>query len=64
MPSKQKIDRQKVMASLDTICPKCGCSITPDKIRRVDFERRMPGKRGAVCAEGIGVAVVAEFALR
>src|SRR3984885_108439 len=24
MPSKEKIDRAKVMASLDTICTKCG----------------------------------------
>ena len=27
------------MASLNAICPKCGCSSTPDKIRCVDFER-------------------------
>jgi hypothetical protein len=36
-PRKQKIDRGWVMASLDTVCPKCGYSITPDKIRRVTF---------------------------
>ena len=39
MPTKQKINREKVMASLNTACPKCGCSITPDKIRRVDFQQ-------------------------
>jgi ribosomal protein S27AE len=39
MPRKQKIDRDKVMASLDAACPKCGCSITPDKVQRIDFAR-------------------------
>ena len=27
------------MASQNTVCTKCGCSITPDRIRRVDFQR-------------------------
>jgi ribosomal protein S27AE len=39
VPQKQKINLEKVMASLNTACPKCGCSITPDKIRRIDFQR-------------------------
>ena len=39
MPRKQKINLEKVLASLNTVCPKCECSITPDKIRRIDFER-------------------------
>ena len=39
MPRKQKINLEKVMASLNTVCPKCGCTITPDRIRRIDFER-------------------------
>ena len=26
------------MASLDKICPKCGFTITPDLVRRVDFD--------------------------
>jgi ribosomal protein S27AE len=39
MPQKQKINLEKVLASLNTVCPKCGCSITPDKIRRIDSER-------------------------
>jgi hypothetical protein len=30
---------QKVQASLDTICPKCGKAISPAEVRRVDFER-------------------------
>jgi predicted RNA-binding Zn-ribbon protein involved in translation (DUF1610 family) len=39
MPSKQKINRAKVEAALNTPCPKCGYSIAPADIRRVDFER-------------------------
>jgi predicted RNA-binding Zn-ribbon protein involved in translation (DUF1610 family) len=39
MPQKQKINLEKVMASLNTVCPKCGYSITPDKIVRIDSER-------------------------
>ena len=27
------------MASLDKTCPKCGFTITPDLVKRVDFER-------------------------
>jgi ribosomal protein L32 len=38
VPQKQKLNLEKVMASLNTVCPKCGCSITPDKIRRIDFQ--------------------------
>ena len=37
---KQKINLERVRASLyNTVCPKCGRSITPDKIRRIDFQR-------------------------
>ena len=36
MPSKQKINRAKVMASLDTICTKCGHPIPPGDLRRID----------------------------
>ena len=38
MPSKQKIDREKVNAALNALCPKCGYSIPPAEIRRVDFD--------------------------
>jgi predicted RNA-binding Zn-ribbon protein involved in translation (DUF1610 family) len=37
MPSKQKINRKKVEAALNTLCPKCGYSIPPAEIRRYDF---------------------------
>jgi len=39
MPQKQKINLDKVLASLNTTCQKCGYSIAPAEIRRVDFER-------------------------
>jgi predicted RNA-binding Zn-ribbon protein involved in translation (DUF1610 family) len=38
MPKKQKINLDKVLASLATHCTKCGESIPPDKRRLVDFE--------------------------
>jgi predicted RNA-binding Zn-ribbon protein involved in translation (DUF1610 family) len=37
MVSKQKINREKVMAALNTVCSKCGYSIAPEKIRPIDF---------------------------
>jgi predicted RNA-binding Zn-ribbon protein involved in translation (DUF1610 family) len=39
MPKKSKINLEKVMAALNTVCPKCGVTITPAQIRRIDFER-------------------------
>jgi len=39
MPRSRKIDLDKVLASLNTTCPKCGFIITPDPVRRLDFER-------------------------
>jgi NAD-dependent SIR2 family protein deacetylase len=38
MPSKQKINLKKVRASLGTVCSKCGYSIPPESLRRVDSE--------------------------
>jgi len=29
---------EKVLASLNTVCPKCGFSIAPEKIRRIDSQ--------------------------
>jgi hydrogenase maturation factor HypF (carbamoyltransferase family) len=37
MVSKQKINLEKVQAALNTVCPKCGYSIPPEKRRRMDF---------------------------
>jgi ssDNA-binding Zn-finger/Zn-ribbon topoisomerase 1 len=39
VPRKQKINLERVKASLETVCPKCGCPIAPDKIRRIDFRQ-------------------------
>jgi ribosomal protein S27AE len=39
MPKKQKINLAKVLASLNTTCEKCGYSIPPEEIRRIDSER-------------------------
>jgi len=30
---------EKVKAALNTLCPKCGYAIPPDKIRRINFDR-------------------------
>jgi len=38
MPARKKIDLQKVLASLNTPCPKCGHEITPAEINRVSWE--------------------------
>jgi predicted RNA-binding Zn-ribbon protein involved in translation (DUF1610 family) len=38
VPSRKKIDLDKVMASLVTSCPKCGHQITPAEIKRVSSE--------------------------
>ena len=39
MPSRKKLNLEKVRASLDAVCPKCGGLIPPAEVRRVDFER-------------------------
>ena len=36
---RNKIDRTKVLAALNTICPACGFSISPAKVVRIDSER-------------------------
>jgi ribosomal protein S27AE len=39
MPSRKKINLEKVQASLYKVCPKCGGLIPPAEVRRIDFER-------------------------
>jgi ribosomal protein L37AE/L43A len=39
MPRARKINLEKVRASLDAVCPKCGKLIAPANVRRIDFER-------------------------
>ena len=52
MPKKRKINLERVRASLNTLCAKCGYSMPPQEIRRVTFyevecpkcgERFVPG---------------------
>jgi ribosomal protein S27AE len=47
VPKKQKINLEKVLASLNTLCPKCGCSIEPARIRRVSFDEMVCPACGA-----------------
>jgi len=46
MPPRRKINREKVMASLATICTVCGYRIEPAEIRRIDSERMLCPKCG------------------
>jgi hypothetical protein len=39
MPRSRKLNLDKVRASLDAVCPKCGGLISPAEVRRIDFER-------------------------
>jgi len=39
MVGKQKINLEKVLACLDTVCPKCGWRIPPVEVQRIDFAR-------------------------
>jgi hypothetical protein len=39
MPRSRKINLEKVRTSLDKTCPKCGFTITPDLVKRVDLEQ-------------------------
>ena len=41
-----KINRAKVLAALNSVCPKCECSISPAEIVRIDSERMRCPKCG------------------
>jgi len=45
---RNKIDRTKVFAALNTVCPSCEFSIRPAEIVRVDTERMCCPRCGAV----------------
>ena len=45
---KQKLNREKIQAALNTLCPRCGYSITPAEIRRVDFDTMKCPKCGEI----------------
>ena len=35
----KKVNLEKMQASLDAECPKCGKAISPAEVKRIDFER-------------------------
>jgi hypothetical protein len=44
VPSRKKLNLEKVLALLNTVCPKCGKVIQPSEIRRVGFDEMIcPG---------------------
>jgi RNase P subunit RPR2 len=52
MPRSKKIDLEKVLACLDTVCPKCGKTITPAKVQRIRLhEDQVPRVRREVRPE-------------
>jgi predicted RNA-binding Zn-ribbon protein involved in translation (DUF1610 family) len=52
MVSRKKVNLAKVMASLDTICPKCGKVIKPAEMQRVDFEKMKCPACGELFTQG------------
>jgi ribosomal protein S27AE len=50
MMRRDEIDRAKILAALNTVCPSCGYSISPAEIVRIDFERMRCPKCGSVFA--------------
>jgi predicted RNA-binding Zn-ribbon protein involved in translation (DUF1610 family) len=55
VPKKQRINLEKVLASLNTICTKCGYSIPPDERCAIDFERILCPKCGELFIPAKGV---------
>ena len=49
---RNKINRAKVLAALNTTCPSCGFSISPAEVVRIDFERMRCPKCGAIFEPG------------
>jgi uncharacterized Zn finger protein len=49
---RAKINRTKVLAAMNTICPSCEHSISPAEILRVDSERMRCPKCGLVFEAG------------
>ena len=49
---KNKIDLQKVLAAMNTICPSCGVCISPAEIVRIDSKRMRCLKCGHIFDAG------------
>jgi len=56
MPHKQKINLEKVMASLHTVCTECSYKIRPSEEQRINFDQMRCPKCGADFAPGKGKA--------
>jgi predicted RNA-binding Zn-ribbon protein involved in translation (DUF1610 family) len=52
MPRSRTIDMEKVLACMDTVCPKCGRRISPAEVQRIDFTR----VRCPACGEALSRA--------
>ena len=52
MPSRKRINLDRVNTSLSTLCPQCGHEITPAEVRRVDFYQIQCPKCEAVFVPG------------
>jgi len=50
MPSRKKVNLQKVLASLNANCPKCGRVIKPNEISRVNFKEMICSACGVIVA--------------
>jgi ribosomal protein S27AE len=48
----RRINLEKIMASLTTLCPKCGYSIPPNETQRVSFTEMRCPKCNAVFVPG------------
>jgi hypothetical protein len=52
MPRREKINLEKVRASLFTLCTECGYKIPPAEERRIDFDHLRCPKCGAAFIPG------------
>ena len=52
MPSRKKINLEKIKASLFTLCTECGYKIQPAEERRIDFDHVRCPKCGAAFIPG------------
>jgi predicted RNA-binding Zn-ribbon protein involved in translation (DUF1610 family) len=52
MPSRRKINLEKIKASLFTLCTECGYKIQPAEERRIDFDHVRCPKCGEAFVPG------------
>jgi hypothetical protein len=54
MPTRRKLDLEKVRASLNTFCPHCTASIPPEDQNRVDSEQHEMPRSAERVRAGVG----------